>query len=634
MLPNHRQHNAEETAAQEQNMSAETQKDRSGTNLLPPRYYLRASDVAAVVLLMGVLCLFSLVPLWHTDLWGHLKFGQWIAENAQLPVQEPLSVVADQGTTYIHFQWLAQLVYFLIYRAGASLADGTELRRLEGGATLLQAFHGLMTFLRFAALLIAFRQLTRSMPLACAGIIFVLVFGLSPALIERPQQWGLLFFALVLVPLARPMLSRRALVFIPVLFLLWANCHGSFPVGLVLLGVFLVGRAIDVWRKPDFGSLNAQPKHNRWLAPAFDVQVRRLALVLFLSLAATLLNPHGIFLYSHILQLSRHPNIATMAEWQPLDFTRSAGAHWNYLLLLGLVVTSQVLSWRWPTPTQLLLFVTFALPPLWQQRQLTWWTLIVPCLVLPAWQAIGNRLSWPWLHYQSQPNFKKTVLAIVLVVFFLLWWTPTGWLLSGNPRPLPAALSAATPWQLTWQLRHPDEDAPWELPRLREALQKHYPEGKFTGAVFASETLGDYLLWKLPKDMPVLAFSHAHLFTPDYWQDHMSVLGGQKGWQKILKQRHANLVVIEPLIWQNLAQQLRQSPDWLIVLDESALTQKRDPRTRLLIALRKEPLTIPAAQTRRRDAGWHHALKFVSNSIVYTNSRMAGASITCCGRPV
>src|SRR5206468_3465394 len=44
-------------------------------------YYLRASDVLAVVLLGFVFMLLCLTPLWHTDVWGHLCFGRWIASH-------------------------------------------------------------------------------------------------------------------------------------------------------------------------------------------------------------------------------------------------------------------------------------------------------------------------------------------------------------------------------------------------------------------------------------------------------------------------------------------------------------------------------------------------------------------------
>src|SRR5262245_36462064 len=58
-------------------------------------YYLRASHLVAVALLGGIVILYSWFPLWHTDIWGHLKFGQWIVEHRELPEREPLCEFAD-----------------------------------------------------------------------------------------------------------------------------------------------------------------------------------------------------------------------------------------------------------------------------------------------------------------------------------------------------------------------------------------------------------------------------------------------------------------------------------------------------------------------------------------------------------
>src|SRR5690606_31301246 len=57
---------------------------------LPERWRV----TAAVPVLVGVLgvayILLSYLPLWHTDLWGHLAYGQWIAQHGRVPITEPL----------------------------------------------------------------------------------------------------------------------------------------------------------------------------------------------------------------------------------------------------------------------------------------------------------------------------------------------------------------------------------------------------------------------------------------------------------------------------------------------------------------------------------------------------------------
>src|SRR5262249_53679541 len=66
--------------------------------------------------------------------------------------------------------------------------------------------------------------------------------------------------------------------------------------------------------------------------------------------------------------------------------------------------------------------------------------------------------------------------------------------------------------------------------------------------VFASETMGDYLLWDLRTDPPVRVFcyTHVHLLTPGHWWQAMAVKAGDPRWQQILDAHAVEFVVLEP----------------------------------------------------------------------------------------
>src|SRR5438105_2431036 len=70
-------------------------------------YYLQTSHVVAALFIMGIFLFYALFrPLWHSDFWGHLKFGQWIVEHGRLPDREPFSPFSDSSAPYVNFQWL------------------------------------------------------------------------------------------------------------------------------------------------------------------------------------------------------------------------------------------------------------------------------------------------------------------------------------------------------------------------------------------------------------------------------------------------------------------------------------------------------------------------------------------------
>jgi len=115
-------------------VSAAADEAGSGIDFADPNsplapLYLRASQVVAVSLIVGIFLFFSLLPpLFHTDFWGHLKYGEWIVQHGTLPSAEPFSAYADRSRAFVDFPWLTQVGYFALFRAGAWLAGGGEAR--------------------------------------------------------------------------------------------------------------------------------------------------------------------------------------------------------------------------------------------------------------------------------------------------------------------------------------------------------------------------------------------------------------------------------------------------------------------------------------------------------------------------
>src|SRR6185312_1877692 len=104
--------------------------DFSDPNSALAPFYLRASHIAAIAFLALVFFFFGIATqLAHTDVWGHLKYGQWIVENRALPDREPFSLFSDPEQAFWNFQWLTQVIFYLCYHAGELLAGGDEVHR-------------------------------------------------------------------------------------------------------------------------------------------------------------------------------------------------------------------------------------------------------------------------------------------------------------------------------------------------------------------------------------------------------------------------------------------------------------------------------------------------------------------------
>src|SRR5262249_10390672 len=193
-----------------------------------------------------------------------------------LPRREFL-LATTSGQPVVYWQWLAQLAYTLAYRIAG----------LNGVVALV----GLVVAATSAGLYLALRR--RRVPLVAALGLAVVGIGLiSITRNSRRQLFSLLltlWWSEELWRYWRDGQARRLWSF-PIVAALWANLHGGFLGGLLLLGT-ATGVA--------------------WLAPTRRGRAdpRHLVLALGGSLLATLATPWGPELYSHTLRYLRNPLI-------------------------------------------------------------------------------------------------------------------------------------------------------------------------------------------------------------------------------------------------------------------------------------------------------------------------------------
>lgn len=536
-------------------------------------FYLTVAGVLCVFVLGLAVFLMSVFPLWHTDFWAHLKYGEWISAERKLPDREPLSPFTDKHQPMFDALWLTQVGYHGLFRAGSSAAGGDAARHMAGGVEFIRIAHTLAAVATLALLGLAYRRVSGSVAWGAIGMLLVLGLMLTPLGTQRPQAFALVGYAAVLCGLSRPVPTRRAVLWMPLVVVLWANLHGSFVVGIALIGAVMLGRGIEVFRET--ASARAI-----WR----DVAIRRLVAILMLSVAAVaVLNPYGPALYLNVVRFGGNPNLRTIAEWQPLDFSHPRGGHWAYFAVVILLVLTQLTSPRPFTPTQVLLVITVGIWPLFQQRAMSWWLPLVPWLIAPHWVAAAGR--WGLRLPEDVPSFRKTMLAVLLMGLAVLVAPLSTWAKTGRPRPLTTALHPGTPADVAAALMGQEPVNPNRVAELVKVIQKQYG-GRYTGRVFTSEVQGEYLLWALPADAPVMLYNHAQLFAPDYWTECLTVKAAGPGWWEVLDRYRVGVVVVEHDPHARLCEELRKHPGWQVVVDE-AKAPARDPFSRLFVAVRK-----------------------------------------------
>lgn len=252
----------------------------------------------------GIYALFVLAGdrlLIDPDTLWQITVGQWIVDHGAVPTTDVYSFTM-RGQPWISTQWLAQVLY-----ANAFAVAGWT------GPVVLAASAIAATFMLLARFVS--RRLSDSATLVCVTAALALT---VPHLLARPHVLALP----VLVAWAAGLIAaadRReapSYLLLP-LMTLWANLHGGFVFGLVLIGGF----ALDaVWN----ADASARKKLLlRWFA--FGLA----------ALAASCITPYGwhaLLASQKILSLGAA--LPLIMEWRPMDFG-SLGA-FEVCLLLGM----------------------------------------------------------------------------------------------------------------------------------------------------------------------------------------------------------------------------------------------------------------------------------------------------------
>jgi hypothetical protein len=183
-------------------------------------------DLAAVigVGIVAAALLAELQPLKDNSFLTHLATGRLILDRGSVPTADPYTFTAA-GEPWVVQSWLVSVLY-----AGMERLGGLDAVRLLTGALT-----GVVAGLGWRLLRPADGLVVR----LALGATFILVGAGQWA--ERPFMVGLIAFALTVLA-AEGGLDPRWLV--PIGWV-WVNSHGSFPLGLVFLGVAALGTWLD-----------------------------------------------------------------------------------------------------------------------------------------------------------------------------------------------------------------------------------------------------------------------------------------------------------------------------------------------------------------------------------------------------
>lgn len=233
------------------------------------------------------LCAFVLgmKQLREPDMWWQLLTGEWMLENGEVTKQDMFSYTME-GTKWVNVKWLYEvLIAFLEKGLGPH------------GVMLLQALVNVAIVFLLLRILYLIAEKTHSKVSLFFSTIAILVFLFISEfrMAGRPEMVSHLMTALYVFILWNSKdLSLKKIWWLIPLQCLWANMHEGYPVGIVIIGIYLGGCIVSYLATKERSYLQ---------------QAGRLGILILAAIVIILINPNGIQLWKQPFEIFRQLNV-------------------------------------------------------------------------------------------------------------------------------------------------------------------------------------------------------------------------------------------------------------------------------------------------------------------------------------
>lgn len=458
-----------------------------------------ATAVGMLFVLAGVLLGFR--SLVDNSFFTHLQTGRLILSDGFFS-NDPYTFTSASSDEWVVQSWFASIVYAVLERVGGGVAIQI-VRAITTGALAWLAWDlsssvGSESPEHDSGTTTILARLAAVVPAVLVGII---------AWSERPLIFSLVFLALTLRTANRDVSPKP----LAVVGLLWIWMHGSFPLGVALLGALAVGARLD-GRRP----------------------VRELKALGWLTLGIVVggaANPFGLkLLWFPIALLQRGEVLGHIREWKPLH----PSYHIAQLFLVGaalmLVALVRLRSFR--AAAAGLLFLVAAVMSI---RNITVATIVFIPIIAEGFRGVGATPD----SRRSEWTEKTTVLAAVGIVFISL---------------------ASIFTQPTWNVeRYPIDALDWL--ETENILDTDDP------VRFAHpDYVGNFIELRYDAKVPTYIDDRYEFHSLELVNDYLSLFFAEDDWEAALDRYDIDIVLWEENT--SLADALEDNPSWDLIHEE------------------------------------------------------------------
>jgi len=489
---------------------------------------ISTEHIWVLAVMVGIFVFLNTHPIRPHDFWWHMAAGRHVATTGQIPTVAT-ETFTSYGTPYPAYSvyWLAETAMYLIYSLG--------------GPALTVFIHALVVGAAYALTLWLCYRRTRNWRVAALAAFFAAAMGVNDWNV-RPQAgvfWLLPLFLLV-QDIYEELGKDRLLAVFPLGMVVWANCHGTFPIGLAAIALWLVEH---VWRMLTQAA--------RLTGTEVEKLSGRAAVALGAATLACLANPRGIGIIAYLRAMTTNPIVQNLVpEWMPPAFGSFSGT----VFLIGLMMSATILavSPRRPNARQLLSFLLFGFLALRTSRGITWFGLALAPTLAEHSSLILGQLGLAASGYRPHTRLTRIINTTLVSVIVLSGLLTLPWFKEALPMPAlkVGLISHETPVAATEYL-----------------LSSSLP-----GKLYHDLGFGSYLVWAAQPAYPVFVDPRLELYSEELWRDYVSIATAGPRWEDILEDYNVGTLMLSPDRQSRLLAAAENSGNWIQVYEDKVST--------------------------------------------------------------
>jgi len=423
------------------------------------------------------------------DMWWHLKSGQLIWQQKTILTHDQFSFT-KLNQPWVNAFWLSDFSIYFLYSVG-------KFPLLIFAIALLGVFTFLLIYSR-----------TEGPLFIRSFIILLAAISISPEWTARPQVISFFLIGLLDYWLdKKKQIKTIPFFFLPLLFIIWANLHGGFIWGFLLIFARMAGLFIDHLTQYSVDWKNE-----------FS-EFKQLLFWTFISIFAILINPNGVAIWKLPFN-TIGVSISTIKEWFSPNFHNLEMQPFLWMVLL--LIISYSLSSKRESFTNIFKTIGFIYLAFISQRNIPLAIIVITPLIIGRFTDFYSNLKRTTLKpskpFVMQKNFGSIIINIFIVILLVV-----------------------TAYGRIYQQISPSLIDKYFPVKALQALKAAHPVGN----MFNSYNWGGYLIWSLP-EYPVFIDGRADLYGEAIIKEYWSVVNGSDNAIYILDKYHINFIVLEP----------------------------------------------------------------------------------------